>query len=126
MIFVYVNVSLFDYDLEGDTTMKVAETFDNMQEAFNPSAAAGLNKLLQLHITGEDSGTWAIKIANQACELIPGGVEKPDLTMTMSDKDWLAIVERKLDPMQAFVSGKIKAAGDMMLAMRVPNLFRFK
>ncbi len=106
--------------------MTVAETFESFQKYFNPSAAAGLNKTIQLNITGEQAGKWAFKIANQTCELISGGVEKPDLTLTALDKDWISIVEGNLDPMNAFVSGKIKSSGDMMLAMRIPNLFKIK
>ncbi len=103
--------------------MTVAESFEAMQQLFNPAAAAGMNKILQWNISGDDAGKWAFKIADQTCELIPGGVEKPDLTMSMSDKDWLAIAEGTLDPMNAFMTGKVKAAGDVMLGMRVANLF---
>lgn len=106
--------------------MTVAELLEGMQQLFNPAAAVGLNKILQLHVTGDDAGVYALKIANQTCELIPGGVEKPDLTLTLSDKDWLAIAEGKLDAMNAFLTGKVKTAGDMMLAMRIPNLFPVK
>ena len=106
--------------------MTVAETFDHMQEYFNPAAASGLNKIIQLNITGDQAGVWAIKIVNQTCELIKGGVEKPDLTLTMSDQDWLAIVNQKLNAMNAFMGGKIKSSGDTMLAMKIPNLFKFK
>lgn len=106
--------------------MTVAESLEAMQSIFNPSAAAGLNKTLQLTVTGDDSGVYAFKIANQTCELIRGGVEKPDLNLTVADKDWLAIAEGKLDAMNAFMTGKVKAAGDMMLAMRIPNLFPVK
>ena len=103
--------------------MTVAETFETMKSLFNPTAAAGLNKTIQWNISGEDAGKWAIHIANQACEVISGGVEKPDLTLSMSDKDWLAIAEGKLNAMQAFTTGKVKAAGDLSLAMRVNNIF---
>jgi putative sterol carrier protein len=106
--------------------MTVEETFKEMQKLFNPAAAAGVNKTYQWNITGEQAGKWALRIADQKCELIPGGVEKPDLTMTMSDKDWLAIAEGKLDPMNAFMTGKVKTAGDMMLAMRLPQLFQLR
>jgi putative sterol carrier protein len=106
--------------------MTVAETFENMQAYFNSSAAAGLNKTIQVDLSGDEGGKWAIKIANQMCELIPGGVDEPDLTLIMSDQNWLAIVERRLDPMNAFVTGKIKATGDLPLAMRVPNLFKWQ
>jgi putative sterol carrier protein len=103
--------------------MLVAETFDTMKSIFNPTAAAGLNKTIQWNISGEDAGKWAIKIANQTCEVIPGGVEKADLTLSMSDQDWLAIASGKLNAMQAFTTGKVKAAGDLSLAMRINNLF---
>ena len=103
--------------------MTVAEIFETMKTLFNPAAAAGLNKTIQWNISGEESGKWAFKIQDQTCELVTGGVEKPDLTMSMSDKDWISITEGKLDPMQAFMAGKVKTAGDVMLAMRVNNLF---
>ncbi len=106
--------------------MTVAETFETMQTLFNPAAAGKMNKTIQWDISGDEAGKWAFKIANQTCELIRGGVEKPDLTMSMSDKDWLAIAEGKLDPMNAFMTGKVKAAGDVMLAMRIPNIFPVK
>ncbi len=103
--------------------MTVAETFETMKTLFNPSAAAGMNKTIQWNISGEDAGQWAFKIAEQTCELIEGGVEKADLTMSMSDKDWIAIAEGKLDPMNAFMMGKVKTQGDVMLAMRIQQIF---
>jgi putative sterol carrier protein len=45
------------------------------------------------------------------------------MTFHLKDQDWLAIAEGKLDPMKAFTQGKVKVTGDMMLAMRIPNLF---
>jgi len=103
--------------------MTVDESFKVMQTYFNPAAAAGFNKTIQWDISGEQSGKWAFKIADQTCELFEGGVDKADLTMSMSDQDWLAIAEGRLDPMNAFMTGKVRTAGDMMLAMRIPNLF---
>jgi len=106
--------------------MTVTETIKKMQEHFNPTAAAGLNKILQLNISGDQGGTWALKIANQACELIPGGVEKPNLTLSLNDTDWLAMVEGKLNPMNAYMTGKLKAKGDIGLATRIANIFGLK
>jgi putative sterol carrier protein len=50
-------------------------------------------------------------------------VEKPDTTFTTSAKTWVAIAEGKQDAMKAFMTGKLKVAGDMMLAMKVPEFF---
>lgn len=101
----------------------VAETFDAMSAIFNPAAAAGMTKTLQWNITGDQAGVYAFKINNGTCELVPGGVEKPDVTLTMSDKDWLSLAEGKLDAQSAFFSGQLKIAGDMGLALRIPQIF---
>jgi putative sterol carrier protein len=103
--------------------MNIAELFETMPSRFNSSAATEVNKTLQWNITGDDSGVWAFKIVNGAGELIPGGVEKPDVTFTTSAKDWIAIADGKLDSMKAFMTGKLKVSGDMMLAMKVPQFF---
>ena len=103
--------------------MTISELFNGMPDALSPTAAAGLNKTFQWNITGDEAGVWAFKITDGVGELIPGGVEKPDLTITVSDKDWLAITEGKLDGMNAFMTGKLKVSGDMMLAMKLQNLF---
>lgn len=103
--------------------MTIAESFDTAVAIFNPAAAGSMNKTLQWNITGEQAGVYALKVANGTCELIKGGVEKPDMTLTVSDQDWLAIVEGKLNAMNAFTGGKLKIAGDMMLAMKVQQLF---
>lgn len=103
--------------------MTIAELFEQMPSVFNPAAAAGMNKTFQWNITGDEAGVWAFKILNGQGEVIPGGVEKPDITLTVSDKDWLAITEGKLDGMNAFMTGKLKVAGDMMLAMKLQSLF---
>lgn len=106
--------------------MTVAESFETMVTIFNPAAAGSTNKTLQWNVTGEDAGKYALKIAGGTCELIKGGVEKPDITFTVADKDWLAIADGKLDAMNAFATGKLKLAGDMMLAMKVQQLFPVK
>jgi putative sterol carrier protein len=101
----------------------VAEVFDTIQSRFKPAAAAGVKKTLQWNISGAEAGQWTIRIANQTCEVSQGPAEKPDLTLTLADQDWIAIAEGRLNPMSAFMSGKIKAAGDLMLATKLQNLF---
>lgn len=103
--------------------MTVDETFETMKRLFNPTAAAGFNKTIQWDIKGVQAGKWAFKIADRTCQLIKGGVDKAHLTMSMSDQTWLAIAEGKLDPVNAFTTGKVKMSGDMMLAMCLQHLF---
>lgn len=103
--------------------MTMPELFETMPARLNKTAAAGLNKTLQWNITGDEPGIWAVHIVDGAGHLIPGGVEKPDVTFTTASQDWLAIAEGTLNSMTAFMTGKLKVSGDMTLAMKVPQLF---
>jgi putative sterol carrier protein len=106
--------------------MTIAESFETMVSLFNPATAGSMKKTFQWNVTGEEAGKYALAVADGKCELIPGGVEKADITFTVADKDWLAIGEGKLDAMNAFATGKLKLAGDMMLAMKLQQIFPIK
>src|SRR5258707_1327459 len=97
-----------------------------MIRTFKATAAGDMNKTFQWNVTGDDAGKYALKIANGTCEFINGGVDKADVTFTVSDTNWLALSEGKLAPMNAFMSGKLKLAGDMMLSMKLQQLFPAK
>jgi putative sterol carrier protein len=105
------------------SALTITDLFETMPDRFNSIAAAGLTKTLQWNITGDESGVWAFRIVDGAGHLIPGGVEAPDVTFTTSGKDWLAIAEGRIDSMKAFMTGRLKVTGDMMLAMKVPQFF---
>jgi putative sterol carrier protein len=105
------------------TPVNITQLFEALPEKFNAAAATGMTKTLQWNITGNEPGVWAFEIVNGAGRVIPGGVEKPDATFTVSGKDWLAIAEGKLDSMKAFMTGKLKVSGDMSLALKVPEFF---
>lgn len=45
--------------------------------------------------------------------------EKPGVTITMKDEDFVALASGNLDPMQAFMGGKLKISGNMMLAQKL-------
>jgi putative sterol carrier protein len=103
--------------------MTMTELFESMVDRLDPAAAASMSKTLQWNITGEETGVWAFQIDKGVGQLIPGGVEKPDIIFTIGDTDWTAIAEGRQDAMKAFMAGKLKVTGNMMLAMKVPQLF---
>jgi putative sterol carrier protein len=103
--------------------MAISELFDALPGKLNAEAAAGLTKTLQWNITGDEPGVWAFQITDGIGQLIPGGVEAPDVTFTSSSRDWSAISEGKLDATRAFMTGKLKVTGDKVLAMKMYQLF---
>lgn len=101
----------------------VKEVFEKMPVAFNSAAAAGLNAVFQFNLSGAEGGEWFAEIKDNACSVGQGVHAAPSVTLSLADVDWLAICNKQLDGMSAFMSGKLKATGNIMLAQRIPSLF---
>ena len=62
-------------------------------------------------------------INNGECTVHDGMAPSADLALIMADDDLKALLTGELNGISAFMSGKLKVEGDMMLAQRLPNLF---
>lgn len=86
--------------------------------AMPPSALAQLQALrgvIKMVVGGGPGGDWAV-----AFKLGPGPVpEQPTTTVSVTSEDADALERGELDPMQAFMSGRIQIAGDMTLLMQM-------
>jgi 3-hydroxybutyryl-CoA dehydratase len=101
----------------------VKEVFVKMPESFNANAAQGLNAVFQFDITGDDGGKWNVAVKDGACVVNEGANDAPTVTLTMDAATWLGMVNKEVNGMQAFMSGKLKATGDIMLAQRFASIF---
>ncbi|MBI5569420.1 MAG: SDR family NAD(P)-dependent oxidoreductase [Desulfomonile tiedjei] len=106
-------------------TPTAKSVFDRMPAAFQADKAAGVDVVFQYRITGPGGGEWYVQIKDGACEVAQGVHEKPTTTIVMSDEDFLALIQRKLNAMQAFTSGKLKIEGDLMKSQLIEKLFKF-
>ena len=100
-----------------------AAVLANFVKRFSPSAAEGLKAVYQLHLTGDGGDVWHLIIADQKCQLASGPGESPDVAITMTVDDWEGLVEGRVDPFSAYISGRLGIAGDLSLASRLPALF---
>jgi len=103
----------------------VKEVFGRVPQSFNAKAAKSLAAVFQFDITGDGGGNWNVSIKDGSCEVNQGKHSAPTVTLTMSAETWLAMVNKQLNGIQAFMSGKLKVSGDIMLAQRIPDLFAF-
>jgi putative sterol carrier protein len=100
-----------------------AEAFEAMKEKFNPEAAAGLNAVFQYCLDGDGGGQWNCSVADGALSVDEGTHDSPSVTLSMAASDFLDLVNGKLNGQMAFMSGKLKIAGDMSLAMKLGSIF---
>jgi putative sterol carrier protein len=104
-------------------TIELKEIFEKMPAAFLPEKAININAVIQLELTGEGGGEWALKIANGAITINEGRVTHPNLTLTMATSDYVALSLGEVSPINLFIAGKIKPQGDMTLAMKFQDMF---
>ncbi len=101
----------------------VQEIFDKMPEAFLPEKAGNINTTIQLNLTGDGAGLWAIAIANGEISVAQESAANPDLTLEMAATDYVDLSHGRANPMNLFMGGKIKLQGDMGLAMKFQDMF---
>jgi putative sterol carrier protein len=103
--------------------MNAAEVFAQMPEAFLADKAGDLRATFQFNLSGEGGGDWAVVIADGTCTVVEGNADKPDVTVGMAADDYVKMTAGDLQPVVAFMQGKIKLQGDMNLAMKIQEIF---
>ena len=105
----------------GETT--VAGYFDSLQERLAKAAGklSGLTCVYQFRI-GEASYNVAFTDGNAV--VARGEAPTPNCTVTMGDDDFLALLSGKLNAQMAFMTGKLKVAGDFGLALKLESLLK--
>ena len=101
--------------------MPVAKIFEQMKDNFNSDAAAGLDLVFQFDI--EDAENYHLVVKDGTCDLAQGNHSDPNVTLIMNSATLQGIVSGETDGMQAFMAGQLRAEGDMMLAMKLGELF---
>jgi putative sterol carrier protein len=102
----------------------VNQLMERMPKAFIPEKAEGVDAVIQYHLTGEEAGDWIVTIQDGQCTVAEGVAENPNMTLTADAQDYKDVITGKMNGMTAFMQGKIKLAGDLNLAMKLPNFFK--
>ena len=102
------------------------EVFHRMPTLFRADRAGSTQAVIHWNITGAPGGgtdTYETVIENGACTVTDQPVREPKLAMTMDPVTFLKVVSGDGNPMMMFMTGKIKAKGDLALAAQVAKLF---
>lgn len=104
------------------TSQEISNIFPLMMQRFQADKAADLNTMIQFDLSGENGGQYWVKVADGVCTTGEGAAENAQLTVRSSGDDFYALVNGDMNPMQAFMMGKLKVT-DMGLGMKMTQIF---
>jgi putative sterol carrier protein len=100
--------------------MTVQEFFDTLPERVDPAKTAGMNNTYVFEVEG--AGTWTVKVVDGAVE-VSEGAEDADCTISATEETFAKIIAGESNPMSAYMTGKLKVAGDVGAALKLQKLF---
>jgi NAD(P)-dependent dehydrogenase (short-subunit alcohol dehydrogenase family)/predicted lipid carrier protein YhbT len=132
---IYENLGTFSPSSEAEpsaptpkSSLKAAEVFDKLAQLLksNPEVIKKIGCIYQWNITDgkEVKGSWIMDLKNGSGNIQQGTAEKADTTFTLSDDDFLALIDGSLNPQQAFLKKKLKITGNLMLSQKLSILLK--
>lgn len=86
---------------------------------FNPNKTKGVDVTVQIDIAGPSGGEWTVTIKDQKLEVKEGTHPSPTLVINMAAKDYMDVVNGKMSGEKAFLTGKLRLKGNLVLAMKL-------
>ena len=109
---------------ERGTEKVLSQIFDYMAGSFQPDRAGNQSAVIGWDITSPDgTHSYQLKVADGTCTAVPGNADEARVTLAMALPDFLRFLTGQMDGMQAFMTGKLKLAGDMMFAQSMQAWF---
>ncbi len=115
-------------------------TFESLRSriAARPELVDEVDAIFRFDVGGDQGGSWIVDLKNPPGSVIdvqatepaashdssqtPTADPPPDCTITVGQEDFVGIMGGQVDPQRAFMMGKIRVAGNFMLATRLRAL----
>ncbi len=87
----------------------------------NPDIVSKIGVIFQFKLKDPDS-VWTLDAKNGQGSVDEGETQKPECTLELSDADFLAMTQGKLDAQKLYFSGKLKITGNVMASQKLTFL----
>ncbi|MBB3189066.1 SCP2 sterol-binding domain-containing protein [Halomonas cerina] len=92
-----------------------------LHDRFDAQAAQGMDAVFQFHFS--DAGDHHLVVRNGTLDIREGEHDEPSVSLSMHSATLKKVMSGELNGMSAFMSGKLRATGNVMLATQLTRLF---
>lgn len=101
----------------------IVKIFNAIEKQVNADLVKKVQGIYLFQVTGAEEGVWHLDLKNGNGSTGQGKPEAtPDCTLTMDSKNFFDMFSGKLKPSAAFMTGKLKIAGNLQTAMKLEKL----
>ncbi len=104
------------------TAQEIFETKIPERLQKNAAKIGSVNAIYQFDITGDGGGTWVLDLTQPGGKISQGPSDAAKCVVTMEAAKFSDLIEGKLNPQMAFITGKLKVKGDMGLALKLGSI----
>lgn len=101
----------------------VKHYIETLPERFVAGASKGVHAVFQFEISGDGGSTFHVSVDDGTMAVHDGQATSPNTTIKMNSADYVEMVNGKLSGTMAFMKGKLKVTGNVMLAQKMQNIF---
>ncbi|MGH9068384.1 MAG: SCP2 sterol-binding domain-containing protein [Acidimicrobiales bacterium] len=106
------------------TDAVLARALNGMVDAFVPERAGHQAAVVQWDVTVPDGlRSWQFTTEDGTASVVEGTPAPARVTLALALPDFLRFLAGRLDGMQAFMSGRLRVSGDLMLAQAMQSWF---
>jgi putative sterol carrier protein len=98
----------------------VREFFEKLPTAVDASRTAGMRNSYVFDVKGV--GAWTVRV-DDGSVTVSEGAEEADCTISANEETLTRIVNGEQNPTTAYMTGKLKIAGDVGAALKLQKLF---
>ncbi len=104
--------------------MTPSELFDQLASriAARPELRQDVGAVYQFDISGPEGGSWTVNCRDEPMGVSDGAADDADCVISIQQADLAGILDGTVDPQMAFMMGRVKVAGNFMLATRLRAL----
>ncbi|BGP17567.1 hypothetical protein JCM10213v2_005600 [Rhodosporidiobolus nylandii] len=103
----------------------LADSLNKMGEKEKKDQMKKVNGIFEMRVkSGKKEGVWTIDLKKKG-EVYSGAAKpKADVTISLSDDTFQALADNKINGQKAFMSGKLKVKGNIMLATKLDTVLK--